>query len=195
VVLVHGFLDRGSLFASLAKSLKRSGICVHVIDLHPSHAPNGIEPLGEQLGDFVEDQVPADHPCALLGFSMGGLVSRYYLQRLGGESRVDRLITLSTPHFGTYTAGALPFFKGCRQMLPGSAWLEALNRDRNRLRPLHPLSFWTPYDLTIRPPRHAILDVGHHRSMPVWWHRGMPSHPGVTTEVIRALQESVDGPG
>jgi hypothetical protein len=32
---------------------------------------------------------------------MGGLVARYYVQRLGGDERVHTLVTLGTPHAGT----------------------------------------------------------------------------------------------
>jgi triacylglycerol esterase/lipase EstA (alpha/beta hydrolase family) len=39
---------------------------------------------------------------------MGGLVARYYVQRLGGDERVHTLVTLGTPHAGTRWARALP---------------------------------------------------------------------------------------
>ena len=59
---------------------------------------------------------------------MGGLVSRYYVQRLGGIERVRRLITISTPHQGTLWAHMVGN-PGSRQMRPGSAFLSKLNHD------------------------------------------------------------------
>jgi pSer/pThr/pTyr-binding forkhead associated (FHA) protein len=39
-------------------------------------------------------------PVTLIAHSMGSLVSRYYVDQLGGEKRVERLIMLGGPHFG-----------------------------------------------------------------------------------------------
>ncbi len=36
----------------------------------------------------------------LVGHSMGGLVCRYYIENLGEDGRVDKLITINTPHWG-----------------------------------------------------------------------------------------------
>ncbi len=37
----------------------------------------------------------------LIGHSNGGLVSRYYIENLGGDNNVDKLITIDTPHKGS----------------------------------------------------------------------------------------------
>ena len=44
----------------------------------------------------------------VVGHSLGGLIARYYVTRLGGDERVHTLVTLGTPHSGTYSAYALP---------------------------------------------------------------------------------------
>ena len=50
---------------------------------------------------------------------MGGLVARYYVQRLGGDVRVHTLVTLGTPHGGTLPARLFPH-PLVRQLRPGS---------------------------------------------------------------------------
>lgn len=62
----------------------------------------------------------------LVAHSMGGLVARVYLQMLGGARRVDRLVTLGTPHFGSHAASFIPSAL-VRQLLPGSPFLRHLN--------------------------------------------------------------------
>ena len=66
----------------------------------------------------------------LIGHSLGGLVSRVYLQHLGGARRVDRCITLGTPHQGTYNAYWVPTRVG-RQLRPDSALLARLEATRS----------------------------------------------------------------
>lgn len=40
----------------------------------------------------------------LIGHSNGGLVSRYYIENIGGDVNVDKLITIDTPHYGSNMA-------------------------------------------------------------------------------------------
>jgi triacylglycerol lipase len=53
-------------------------------------------------------------------------VARVYLQLLGGARRVDRLVTLGTPHHGTHAATFVPSAL-VRQLLPESPFLRHLN--------------------------------------------------------------------
>lgn len=56
-------------------------------------------------------------PITIIAHSMGCLISRYYVDRLGGDKRVERLILIGGPHYGTPRAlsglllgrGLLPF--------------------------------------------------------------------------------------
>jgi pSer/pThr/pTyr-binding forkhead associated (FHA) protein len=52
-----------------------------------------------QLGQMIDDW-DVEGPVTLIAHSMGSLVSRYYVDQLGGEKRVERLILLGGPHFG-----------------------------------------------------------------------------------------------
>jgi hypothetical protein len=47
---------------------------------------------------------PSDARLILVGHSMGGLVSRYFLECLGGWEHTRTLITLGTPHRGSFNA-------------------------------------------------------------------------------------------
>jgi hypothetical protein len=61
----------------------------------------------------------------LVGHSLGGLVARYLVQRLGGDNRVESLVTLGTPHGGTLWAHMLPT-PLVRQLRPDSPLLREL---------------------------------------------------------------------
>jgi pimeloyl-ACP methyl ester carboxylesterase len=51
--------------------------------------------LGERIDDW--NITP---PVTLIGHSLGTLVTRYYVEKLGGKDKVDRIILLGGPHMG-----------------------------------------------------------------------------------------------
>jgi pimeloyl-ACP methyl ester carboxylesterase len=65
----------------------------------------------------------------LVCHSLGGVIACMYLQMLGGARRVDRCITLGTPHRGTYNAYWLLSRVG-RELRPDSRLLERLESTR-----------------------------------------------------------------
>ena len=80
------------------------------------------------MADYIARHFDPEQPLDLVGFSMGGIVSRYYIQRLGGIERVQRYVNISAPNNGTWTAYLLSRL-GCVQMRPESEFLRDLNRD------------------------------------------------------------------
>lgn len=53
-----------------------------------------------QLGQLVES-LSKDQPVIIIGHSLGTMVTRYYVERLGGDKRVERVILMGGPHRGT----------------------------------------------------------------------------------------------
>lgn len=156
VVLVHGIDDSSKLFRHLALRLEREGLSVHALDMIPNNGDAGLDEIAQQLAAYIDAQFPPGQPIDLVGFSMGGIVCRYYLQRLGGLERVRRFISIASPHRGTWAA-FLRSNAGARQMRRGSAFLEDLNRDVELLDRIRTTSIWTPFDLMILPARSCIL--------------------------------------
>ena len=56
----------------------------------------------------------------MIGHSLGGLITRYYVQRMGGHERVHTVVTLGTPHQGTALARAGSVLPLIRQLRPDS---------------------------------------------------------------------------
>lgn len=57
----------------------------------------------KQLAQFI-DALPVQPPIKLVAHSLGTLVSRYFVERLGGKNKVDKLILMGGPHLGTPAA-------------------------------------------------------------------------------------------
>ncbi len=166
VVLVHGLWNTAGIFSILKAHLENQGWSVYALSMTPNNGDAPLETLAEQVALFINKCVGPEQPIDLVGFSMGGLVSRYYVQRLGGLSRVQRLVTVSAPHRGT-ALGLLSDRPGVRQMRPGSVFLKSLNQDRHQLETLRFVSLWTPFDLLILPPWSSQLRVGQEQRLSV----------------------------
>lgn len=123
VVFVHGLGANRSSFLALQTYLRFQGY-----DRQYSvgyRSSGSLENLGLDLKRRLDGQVQGGR-IDVVAHSMGGLVSRFYIQQLGGHRRVDRLITLGTPHLGTHAANFIPAGL-VRQLLPDSPFLTELN--------------------------------------------------------------------
>jgi triacylglycerol lipase len=193
VVLVHGLNDRKVVFQTMANHLSNLGWSVCSLNLKPNNGQQRLERLAEQLDKYIKNKFGANQPIDLVGFSMGGLVTRYYLQRLGGIDRVKRYINISAPNCGTLTAYLLPS-EGIVQMRPQSVFLTDLNRDYHLiLNKVRVTTIWTPWDLMIVPATSSSLGIGKEVVIPVSLHPLMLSDRRVLQVTVEALREPARG--
>ncbi|MFD9034076.1 esterase/lipase family protein [Streptomyces sp. NPDC059567] len=191
VVLLHGFVDNRSVFVLLRRSLARHG-------RHPVESFNyspltfDLRTAAELLGRHVEDLCArtGHREVDLVGHSLGGLIARYYVQRLGGDTRVRTLVMLGTPHSGTAAApwvGAHPLI---RQMRPGSEVLRELAEPAPGCR-TRCVSFWSDLDQVMVPVETARLDhpdlLAHNVRVSGIGHLALPVHPTVVAGIREAL--------
>ncbi len=186
VLLIHGIKDDARKMEPMARYLRGQNWAVKTMSLRPSWGQKGLDVLAGQVAQFVDENYASAEKIDLVAFSMGGLVTRYYLQRLGGLGRVQRYVTLSTPHHGTVLAWLLPT-AGCRQMRPGSAFLRDLNADAAQLAQLDFTSFWTPFDAIIVPQRSSIMAQARNVKLPIALHPLMVRHGRMLDQVAEAL--------
>ena len=192
ILLVHGIMDTSRKMRHISKYLRDSGWEVFDIDLVPNNGDTRLELLAQQVAILV-DRIAPHQPIDLLGFSMGGLVTRYYLQRLGGIDRVQRFITISTPHKGTIAAH-FSMRPACIQMRPNSDFIRDLNSDIDRLNVLKFTSLWTPFDLIILPPSSSQLGIGAEMQIPALTHPMMVSDRRTLKAISDALSQPVRSP-
>lgn len=190
VLLVHGINDTGAVFNKMASYLREQGLSVHTVDLVPNNGAEVLDKLAQQVANYISTTFEAKQPFDLVGFSMGGLVSRYYIQRLGGINKVQRFITISSPHKGTIIAYGT-WLAGAVQMRPNSDFINDLNADFKMLKQLNFTSIWTPYDLMILPATSSRLGIGKEVTIPVILHPLMLTDTRTLTIVADALREPV----
>lgn len=192
VLLIHGIFDTTAVFKHMSGYLTERGWEVHSLNLVPNFGTVGLEELAHRVADYITNTFGTEQPLDLIGFSMGGIVTRYYLQRLGGIKRVERYISISAPNHGTLMAYTLPF-PGVVQMRPNSELLQDLNGDGAKL--LSRINFtvmWIPWDLMIIPPSSSRMSVGKEVKLPVLVHKWMLSDKKSKETVARVLLEPVN---
>ena len=175
IVLVHGLWDSPYLFKRLKKSLEDLGRIVLVPHLPHDYGCVSLRNLAQDLDAYICKQLGKEVAIDLLGFSMGGLISRVWLQQLNGAIRTTRFISVGSPHKGTFTAQIVPrfLFAGIADMKRGSLLLQELNNDLNALRRIECISFFCQLDLMVFPGWQAVLPVGVSSAMPVLTHKGL----------------------
>ena len=94
----------------------------------------------------------------IIAHSMGSISTRYYLKNLGGSAKVDAWVSLAGPNHGTDAVeNENCGFTPCREIVPGSAFLLALNGG-DETPGLSRYGTWrSPCDTTINPDESVIL--------------------------------------
>lgn len=187
LLLVHGIWDTGAAFAPLQRFLAAHGHTALAPALVPSNGYLGIADLAGKLRDYVTAHFAPDERFAVVAFSMGCIVTRYYLQQLEGYKRVRAFFAISGPHAGTLTAYCY-YGQAAKDMRPGSELLRSLDASCHCLADVHIVSYWTPFDMTIFPPNHSCWRHGATRMVLSPLHRLMAANQTVHADILEHLR-------
>ncbi len=190
VLLVHGIWNTGQQFERLQRELEDKGLGpVRSVDLVPNSGHARLAELAPQVGDAARALCEESRAgrVDLVGFSMGSLVSRYWIQRQDGRQLVRRFVSIAGPQRGTLTAYASRL-AGIRDMRPQSQLLRELGEQQEVWGDVELHCLWTPFDLTIIPGRSGVLPGARSvRRFPVLLHRQMVRDRRVIDAVVGIL--------
>ena len=186
IILVHGFISTGKIFFYIKKKLEAQGHKCFAPTLKPIDAKYGIEDLAIKLKNEIENNLERNTNFALIGFSMGGIICRYYLQELGGVNRVNKLFTISSPHHGSYLSYIYPG-KGMKQLRPNSPFLKNLEKKESLLNKIKLFSFRTPFDLMIIPNKSSIWNIATNKKFISIMHSSMLINSKLVSEILKQL--------
>ena len=102
VILVHGYGGNSANFLWMQWRLRRQGFRnVYAVSYTPPHI--NARKLAAQVARHVENVLARTgaEQVDLVCHSMGGPLTRYALKNLGLAGKVNKVITLGSPHYGT----------------------------------------------------------------------------------------------
>jgi triacylglycerol lipase len=195
-VLVHGINDTQVKFKTMQTAFESKGYRCIVPSLTPKNASKGLEFMAAQLKDIIDIELDnTNSPVCLVGFSMGGLISRLYLQELGGYKVVNLFFTISAPHHGSYLA-YLSSSLGARQMCPNSDFIKKLEQTSECLAGLTCYSYWTPFDLMILPATSSIWEKAENIKIFSLCHPLMVKNNWIMNDILeKAGSKGISTPG
>ena len=190
VLLVHGLVDNRSVFSVMSRSLRRRGFA-HVCTWNYSPLLTDVARGAADLGARIEricEQTGHDR-VHVVGHSLGGLIARYYVQRQGGDRRVESLVTLGTPHQGSWWAHVVPT-PLIRQLRPGSPVLQELAEPAAGCR-TRVTAIYSDLDQMVLPTTSGRCDHPDLGARNILFrgigHMSLPRHGGVVDEVAGTL--------
>lgn len=140
VILVSGFGASERTLSVIRKRLMKDGFNVILVSMDWHNLSDGVRGLyrmAENLSAVIlnlrKRREYRGSKIFVVAHSAGGLVARHYIQQLGGWHYCDGLVTMATPHSGTWFAGLgllthLIMKARCLfQMLPLSPFIKTLN--------------------------------------------------------------------
>lgn len=129
IIFVHGLYHNYTAFYLYLRWFKKWG-WQHMKAVNLPGKFKSIQDFGGILNEKVEEVLreTGSNQVDLVGHSMGGLVIRSYLANNPVTAKVRRVVTLGSPHAGTKLA-VLGVGKAAKEMIPGSPFLEELNRE------------------------------------------------------------------
>lgn len=186
VLLVHGFLCNRGFWNPWIRALSAQGVPVVAVSLTPVFGSIDDYPAIVESAVRRLEQATGRKPL-LVGHSMGGLAIRAWMRDCGGETRVHGVVTLGTPHHGTWL-GRWAHGTNGRQMAPDSTWLQRLAAGETASSRRLFLCIYSHCDNIVFPASSACLPGAEVCHVPATAHVDLIHQPRVMAEVLARLQ-------
>lgn len=186
VLLLHGFVCNRGLWNPWLRRLMTQGVPFVAVNMEPvfGRIQDGIPAI--EAGMRALEQCTGRAP-VIVAHSMGGLAVRRWAATPGHTRRISRLITIGTPHHGTWLA-RFGLTANARQMRVSSRWLLALEQDEHAQLAERCTCFYGHADNIVFPPATATLPGADNRHLAAVAHVHMADRPEPWAELQRWLQ-------
>lgn len=182
-VFVHGFFCNRGFWNPWMKRLRRENRPYTAVNLEPVHGSI------DRYVPLIDAAVNAVHtgtgkPVHIVCHSMGGLAVRAWLASRGTDAPVARVVTIGTPHHGTWLA-RFGISHNARQMQIGSRWIQDLEAAEHRIHRALFTCWASDTDNIVFPFSSAHLCGADNRKLTAVAHVAMAFHPEVMSDTLK----------
>jgi len=160
ILFVHGWNSSASTFNTMVGRFQTAGYTSNQLMAITYNSNTSNRTIAGQVQTAVNDLRARTGAAKvdIVSHSMGGLSTRSYLKERGGTALVDDWVSLAGPNHGTNTAYACYLFsRGCRDMIPNSDLLVALNSGDETPGSTNYGTYWSNSDDVINPDNSTVL--------------------------------------
>jgi triacylglycerol esterase/lipase EstA (alpha/beta hydrolase family) len=161
ILFVHGFNSNESIWTTMIGRFKKDGwqsseLASFTYTWQASNATTAGIIASKVDSILLATSAPR---VAIVGHSMGTLSARYYLKNTAGATdKVSALVSLAGANHGTNLAIFCLPAESCSEMVPGSAFLTALNSVDETPGATNYRTWWSPCDEVISPRQSMLLE-------------------------------------
>ena len=185
VLLVPGFVCNRGLWNPWLRRLSAQGTPFVAVDMEPVFG--SIDDYIALIDDAVQRlQRATGLAPVIVAHSMGGLAVRRWWVEHGDDGRVHHVLTLGSPHHGTWLA-RFALTRNGRQMQQISRWLQTLAAREPARRAAHFTCFYSHCDNIVFPPATATLPYADNRHLCGVPHVAMADRSEPWVELLRWL--------
>ena len=185
VVFVHGFICNRGLWTPWLETLHAAEHAFVAVNLEPVFGRiDGYVPIIEAAVQRVT--AATGLPPVLVCHSMGGLAARAWLRHAASDSRVHLIVTIGTPHHGTWLGQFSPVVNGA-QMRRGGAWLRQLHADEPASRHALFRCWFSNCDNVVFPASTATLPGADNRFVAGVAHVSLAFDPVVMADTLAVI--------
>jgi pimeloyl-ACP methyl ester carboxylesterase len=189
VVLVHGFFCNRAFWTPWLRHLRAQGRVYVAVDLEPAYC--SIDAYTSIIDAAVARVTQlTGQPPLVVAHSMGGLAVRAWLRAHDAADRVYKVVTLGTPHHGTWVARFSATRNGA-QMRLDSGWIKALAQSESSHMPPKFVCFFSNCDNIVFPVASARLIGADNRHEPAKGHVELMFSERVMRETWALLDETI----
>ena len=182
VLLLHGFVCNRGLWNPWMRRLRKSGVPYIAVNLEPVFGSiDGYVTAIEQAIQRLE-KATAMAP-VIVAHSMGGLAIRAWLRQPGAQLRVHSVVTIGTPHAGTWLA-RFAMTENARQMREGSGWLRELQAQEPQSMRAMFTCYFGHCDNIVFPASNATLSGATNHHVPGVAHVHLAFHRPIFDDVL-----------
>ena len=185
VVLVHGFVCNRGLWTPWLRRLRQQDRSFVAVNLEPVFGSiDDYVPIIEQAVRQVTQATGL--PPLLVCHSMGGLAARAWLAAAQNDDRICHVVTIGTPHGGTWL-GQFSAVPNGMQMRLHSEWLQRLQSQEPPERYRRFTCWYSNCDNIVFPSATATLPGARNHLVPGMAHMMLATRSPVQQSVLEAL--------